>query len=374
MGRGLYQPKDGLSSSVSILMPARDAARHMLHALSSIRAQSYENLEVVLVDDGCTDDTLAIAREEWSWDTRPMQIVTAGGEGLARALAIGLDRCRGQLVARMDADDISHPERVIRQVSLLESRPDVDLVSCRTEIFSDHSIGDGYQRYQKWQNSLLSHAEMERDAFVESPVAHPSVMFRKQRILGVGGYRECGWPEDYDLWLRCLGAGLILHKLPEFLLRFRDHPDRASRRSAHYGRDAFMRCKAHHLARGPLRDVSEVVIWGLGRNGRRLSRYLAREGVRSAAFVEVDRRKIGRSRNGSPIIAPAELPDWTGRFLIAAVGAHGARDEIRRFSTKSRLAGGPGLHLCGVTSDPRALASESKLRHRYIETHLVASK
>jgi cellulose synthase/poly-beta-1,6-N-acetylglucosamine synthase-like glycosyltransferase len=170
---------------------------------------------------------------------------------------------------------------------------------------------------------------MQREIFVESPLAHPSVVYRRAAILGLGGYRDQGWPEDYDLWLRAARAGLRFDKVPEVLLSWRDEPDRTSRRNPAYSAEAILRCKAHHLATGPLRTDRPVVIWGAGPVGSRLARALRSEGVSVAAFVDIDPRKIGRRRGGASIVGPDEL-DGLGRpFVVAAVGVAGARDVIR---------------------------------------------
>ena len=168
-----------------------------------------------------------------------------------------------------------------------------------------------------------------RERFVESPLSHPTVMFRKQDILSLGGYRDLDWPEDYDLWLRAAAAGLRFAKVNQTLLRWRDYPNRTSRRDPRYSPDAFLRCRAHFLATGPLSDATQVVVWGAGKVGGRFGRFLQEEGVSLAAFVDIDPKKIGNQRLGVPVIGLDALEEYPHCPVVSCVGSRGARPLIR---------------------------------------------
>ena len=100
-----------------------------------------------------------------------------------------------------------------------------------------------------WTNGLLTHEEIALARFVESPLAHPSVMFRRSLVERWGGYAEGAFPEDYELWLRWLDAGVRMEKLADPLLIWNDSPTRLSRRDPRYAAEAFYRVKARYLAR-----------------------------------------------------------------------------------------------------------------------------
>jgi hypothetical protein len=179
----------------------------------------------------------------------------------------------------------------------------------------------------------VSHEAITREIFIESPLAHPSVAFRKRWVEQVGGYQEHGWPEDYDLWLRLCLAGAKFAKVPEILLYWREHEHRLTRTDSRYSVENFLRAKAHYLCQGPLRDRDRVIIWGAGQMGRRLSKHLEREGAPLAVFIDIDPAKIGRKRRGRLIVAPEDLKHWIERFerpvVLAAVSSRGARELIR---------------------------------------------
>jgi hypothetical protein len=201
------------------------------------------------------------------------------------------------------------------------------------EGFPQEALRAGFQIYIDWQNSLVSHEDICREIFVESPLAHPSVTFRKNAVDALGGYQEHGWAEDYDLWLRLYLQGARFAKIPEVLLSWREYPERLTRSDGRYSVENFLRAKAHYLVRGPLAGREAVIIWGAGMMGRRLSKQLERQKAPLVAFIDVDPKKIGRTRRGLPILAPDDLLDWWGGYnnpvVLAAVGARGARALIR---------------------------------------------
>ncbi len=321
-------------------MPCRDAAETLEEALGSILSQTFRDFEVVAVDDGSRDETPRLLQ---AWGRRDPRVrpLLRPRLGIVAALSEGLAACRAPLIARMDADDRAHRERLARQVAFLEAHPEVAVVGCLVEAFPPEEVREGFRIYLEWQNGLVTPEDIAREIFVESPLAHPSVMMRREWLARAGGYQEHGWPEDYDLFLRLHLAGARFAKVPEVLLWWRERPDRLTRADSRYSVENFLRAKAHYLARGPLTERDAVLIWGAGQMGRRLSKHLLRQGVPLVAFVDIDPAKIGRTRRGKPIISLADLPDWWRRYrrpaVLAAVGSRGARALIREQLTAMGL-------------------------------------
>lgn len=330
---------------VSVLLPCFAAAATLEETLASLARQTHPDFEVVIVDDGSTDDTSCLL-DSWTQQDSRFRVISAAHRGIIPTLNLGLEACRGPYIARLDADDLAHPERLALQAAFLDAHPEVTLVSCLAEGFPLANVREGFRLYLEWLNSLISDAEIRREIFVESPFPHPSVMFRAAFVRELGGYEEHGWAEDYDLWLRMYLAGARFAKIPRPLLSWREHPTRLTRTDSRYAVENFLRAKAHYLVRGPLLGRGAVIVWGAGMLGRRLSKHLAREGAPLHAFIDIDPRKIGNTRRGLPILPPEELPvlwaDLTaaGRcpVVLAAVGARGARALIRQRLT------GFGLH------------------------------
>ncbi len=317
---------------ISVLLPCYNAAETLEEALQSLASQSMTDFEVIMVDDGSEDDSLKILRR-WEKNDPRFRIVSQAHQGIIPALNNGLAICQAPYVARMDTDDRVHPQRLARQFAFLNAHPDISVVGCLVTGFPQDKVRQGFRIYINWLNSLVSDAEIRREIFVESPLAHPSVTFHKEIVLQVGGYQEHSWAEDYDLWLRLYLKGVHFAKVPEVLLEWREHPDRLTRTDGRYSLENFLRAKANYLVAGPLRDRDGVILWGAGMVGRRLSKHLLRKGAPLEAFIDVDPRKIGNTRRGLPILHPNDLSAWWGRYehpvLLAAVGARGARKLIR---------------------------------------------
>jgi len=318
--------------SISVLLPVWNAEPYLEECLQSLAAQSWTDFEVIAVDDG-SDDGSGERLEDWAARDGRCRLFRLPHQGLVKTLNAGLERCRGELVARMDADDLADPRRLELQATALRQDPSLDLVACLVRHFPDESVAEGFRIYEEWLNSLVEHDEILRERFIESPMPHPAVMARRRVLAEAGGYRETGGPEDYDLWLRLAADGRRFRKVPEYLYLWREHPDRLTRTDSRYAVERFLACKAHHLARGPLAGRERVIVWGAGQTGRRLSKHLKREGVPLQAFIDIDPAKVGRTLRGLPIHPPEELPRLTsaaGSFVIlAAVSSRGARQLIR---------------------------------------------
>jgi len=313
---------------VTVLLPVYNGARFLGQALASVFRQTFAGFELLVVDDGSTDDTPAVLAA-WAKRDERLRVVRTGHGGIVAALATGLNEARAELVARMDADDVMHPRRLGLQVRYLAEQPEVAAAGTLVRSFPAHVVTEGYRAYEAWLNSLVEPADIAREIFVESPLAHPSVIMRRGAALDCGGYRDRGWPEDYDLWLRLWEKGHALGKVDALLHFWREGAGRLSRRDSRYSLENFHRVKAHFLARWPRVRQRPILVWGAGIAGRRLSKHLLREGVEIAAFVDIDPRKIGSTRRGRPIIGPEETAAHRGAFVVAAVGVPKARDEIR---------------------------------------------
>jgi glycosyltransferase involved in cell wall biosynthesis len=308
-------------------MPCRDAAAWIDEAVASLAAQSLDDLEVVAVDDASRDDTRARLQHWASRDPR-IRVISATGAGIVSALRAGLAQARGSLIARMDADDVAHPDRLAAQVALLAERHDIAACGTQVRYFPAESVRDGARRYEAWLNALTTPEAIARDAFVECPIAHPTLLVRRHVLDAVGGWRDVAWPEDYDLVLRLLGGGHALANVSSVLLDWRERPERLSRVDARYGEEAFRRCKVQHLKRTLLRG-RRVVIVGAGPVGKAFARALQADDVSIAAFIDVDPRKIGQTVHGVPVVARDALADYGEAFVVAAVSGPRARSDIR---------------------------------------------
>ena len=323
---------------ISVLMPVRNEAAYLPAALSSLAQQTLREWELIAVDDGSQDETPSILAAAARHDSRICVIRREGG-GLVAALNSGLEACRAPLLARMDGDDICHPRRFELQAAYLDSHAGAGLVASRFRHFPRSTLKQGMLAYETWQNSLSNHDLIMRDRFIESPFVHPSIMARRHLITAAGGYRDCGWAEDYDLWLRLAESGVRFARLPQTLLFWRDHPERATRTMNEYSAAAFRACKLQHLKQDWLRDEQSVTIAGAGQEGRAWQRLLAGAGIPVSNWVDVDPRKIGRTLHGAPVLSTDQLKGQHGKILVA-IGVRGAREQFRELVSRLSLKEG----------------------------------
>jgi glycosyltransferase involved in cell wall biosynthesis len=313
--------------AISILLPAFDAAHTLGAALASVRRQTEPNWECVVVDDGSRDSTLAVAHGVARADPRVRVFETAHA-GIVSALRAGLAECRAPLIARMDADDLMARPRLELQRRALEAAPHLAGVGCHVRLFPRAQLRDGLREYERWLNAVSTAEAVAREAFIESPVVHPTLMVRRDVLLEFG-YRDVPWPEDYDLVLRLLEAKRHIGMVPRRLLHWRDGAARLSRSSERYSLPAFVECKADFLARGYLAASERYLLWGFGDTGKALAQALAQRGKHPASIIELHPRRLGQWIRGVRVVAPDALPGLPRLPVVVSVAGLGPRSEIR---------------------------------------------
>ena len=208
---------------VSVIMPAYNAERWIAEAIDSILNQTYENIELLIFDDGSTDKTAEIMYKYSKENLGHISPISATvNVGITRALNHLIKYSKGKYIARMDADDIAMPDRIEKQVKYLEQYlMSVQAVGSAIQMFWDKNTNAYREKW--WGNSVLSPAKIGLKLPYRNPICHPSVMFRAE-ILKKYMY-EGGAFQDYDLFLRMASDGLWIGKTDETLLKYRIRND-----------------------------------------------------------------------------------------------------------------------------------------------------
>ena len=313
------------SPIVSVILPFFNAGAYLRDALRSIADQTLQEFETLLIDDGSEDSSGEVARDFAAQDSR-FRVLPRTHAGIVSALQQGCAAARAPYLARMDADDVAYPNRLREQLKLMTSHP--RLAVCGTLVHvTGLNVGSGRRRYEAWVNSLVSSEEHRRELLVECPIPHPTFFMRRETFDAVGGYHDCPWPEDYDLLLRLHTAGYAMAKVPEVLLEWRDRPGRLSMTDPRYSDANFRALKRRYLLHAIQHSDTPFYQWGAGEVGKR---WLREWGDRPPlAVVDLHPRKLGLRIHGVPVVPPEGLPPPGNVFIVVAVGARGARDEIR---------------------------------------------
>jgi hypothetical protein len=230
----------------------------------------------------------------------------------------------------MDADDVAHPERLQRQFEYLCANPGIGAAGCRTQVDPSTPENEGYRFFVDWQNSLITPEEHSTNRFIESPLAHPSMMMRKELFERHGDYSTDPLPEDYELWLRWMQAGVAIGKLPETLLTWRDRSERLSRNHRNYSEDAFFRTKAKYLKAWLDTNIAEnrqVIVCGGSRHIRKRITVLQEAGIPVSAVTDV----AERTSQELPFIPVKDLPSYRRSFIISLISKRDVREDIRTF-------------------------------------------
>ncbi len=205
---------------LSVLLPAYNAEKHLAEAVSSVLAQTHTDFELLILNDGSTDRTLAIAEHSRARDAR-IQVVTHGNMGMGAALNQALEFAAADWIVRLDADDLMLPRRLERQIAFVEGHPRLAVAGSLV-----HYIGDDGRVIGSASSPLAAPADFERLQRQGKPVSlhHPSVILRKDVVQAVGGYRPQFWPaDDFDLWARIAEQDHLILVQQEYLTHYRIH-------------------------------------------------------------------------------------------------------------------------------------------------------
>ncbi len=314
------------SPIVSVILPCFNAADTLPECLESLARQSFQDWEIVAVDDGSIDETPDILRA-FAAQHSNVRIISMAHSGIVAALQRACAEAKGTYLARMDADDVADADRFAQQVSMME-RGGLDLCGTRVVHWGSEP-GEGLARYIEWINGLVDHDSIVRNLFIECPIPHPTFMMSRSAYDASGGYQDQGWPEDYDLIMRFYLAGFRFGKTSEPLLQWRHSEGRLSRIDERYSPEKFRRLKRHYLALSHLSGSRAFYQWGAGSVGKNWLREWEAEKPR--AVVDLHPRKIGKKIHGVRVIAQEDLPGPEAAFTVVAVGAPGAREEIREW-------------------------------------------
>ncbi|MFZ4289266.1 glycosyltransferase family 2 protein [Variovorax sp. HJSM1_2] len=205
---------------VTVLIPVYNAERYLLETLQSVSAQTFQDIEILVIDDGSKDNSPQMLADYALTDPR-LRVVRQANAGISAALNAGIAAARGEYIVRMDADDIMLPERIAAQVSFLQVRTELGFCACGMEMIDKN--GRVFAQYTGRPGTV---SELEAMMADQLPIVftHPTVTYRASAVKAVGGYNKLYEPcEDMELFGRLIAAGFPGIVLPAVLMRYRVH-------------------------------------------------------------------------------------------------------------------------------------------------------
>ncbi len=204
---------------VSILIPAYNADHYIAETIESILVQTYPNFELLIIDDGSTDNTLAIIKSYAEKDPR-IKVISQANSGIPNTLNKGIELSENEWICRMDADDLMMPNRIERQLAFIAENPDLAVASSYV-----YNIDENGKIIGQFRSKFTNKAVVEEYVRTNQLIGfhHPAVIMKKSVIQALGGYRNFSYAEDLDLWNRVAEQGYLVLVQPEFLLKYRIH-------------------------------------------------------------------------------------------------------------------------------------------------------
>lgn len=312
---------------VSILMPVYNAAPFLVECLDSICGQSYQNWELLAVNDYSTDQSETILRNYARKDKR-IQVFQNQAKGIIPALRLAFVNSKGSYITRMDADDRMPPDKLSKMQALLTEQGSGNLVTGLVKYFSAVGIRDGYKRYEEWLNTILLENRAYAEIYRECVIPSPAWMIHKADLINCGAFEPAVYPEDYDLVFRFYEAGLKVAVVPEVVHHWRDHPKRSSRTMEQYANTAYFALKVPYFLKLDYDSKRPLVVWGAGKKGKALARLLLDEQVHFHWLCD-NPAKIGLSIYGVPLFGISKLENFTHPQVLVVVSNPVEQQQIR---------------------------------------------
>lgn len=248
------------SDAITVCMAVykNDNAAWLRESIDSILGQSYKPEQVILVIDGPISSALMSTIRSYGTKLEVVQIPE--NKGLWNALNVGIQHSRNELIARMDADDISVENRLAKQLEVMQQDPELGILGGQIIEFTTDSVRESPKKLQSMRSVPLGYKEIVKFSKRRSPLNHPTVMYRKSIIERLGGYSRLNRSEDYDLWMRAIQDGVKIRNIEDVLLYFRTDRAAIKRRKTIATVREHILLRGRFLRRGYISIVDYIVV------------------------------------------------------------------------------------------------------------------
>lgn len=307
-------------------MPVKNAGLYLSECLDSVRNQSYIEWELIAINDHSADDSYEVLKTASLEDDR-IKVFHNEGDGIIQALRLAFKHSSGQMITRMDADDVMASNKLEVMSLALEDHGKGHLALGLVEYFSDGQLGEGYKRYAEWLNGLTATGENFSEIYKECVVPSPCWMIFKEDLNSCGAFDSDLYPEDYDLCFRFFMNGLKCIPSSEVLHYWRDHSERASRNDEHYLDNRFTEIKVKYFIKSWKEAKRPIVLWGAGKKGKLIAARFIQNKI-DFHWITNNEKKIGLSIYDHPIKGPESFSHIKQPLLIVAIASPGDQKDL----------------------------------------------
>ncbi|GMN08771.1 glycosyltransferase [Croceitalea sp. MTPC9] len=316
-------------SLISIVIPFKNTAQYLPECLDSILAQTYQNWEVVAVNDQSIDNGLQLL-ESYSKKDNRITVFNNEKTGIIPALQKAYANCNGEFITRMDSDDIMKPNRLEIMVNALLEHGRNHVSVGQVSYFSHRGISDGYSRYEKWLNGLTAIGANYSEIYKECVIPSPCWMVHKDDFDKSGAFNSERYPEDYDLTFRFYENGLKVIPCKEILLLWRDYDTRTSRTHEHYAQNYFLDIKLHYFLKLDYNSKRPLVIWGAGFKGKTIAKSLIEKDIEFYWLCD-NPKKINKKIYNQGLFHFSKLETLKNPQSIVTVANEEAQKDIKNY-------------------------------------------
>lgn len=263
---------------ISILTPFKNTETYISECITSILNQTYQNWELLIINDGSTDDSKAIVESFAKQDSR-IRLYDNPEQGIIEALRFAFKQSKGNYITRMDSDDIMTPNKLEHMSSTLIEQGKNHVATGLVKYFSSEGISDGFYRYEQWLNKLSKTGDNYSEIYKECVIPSPCWMVHKDDLLACDAFNPNRYPEDYDLTFRFYKHGLTCIPTNELLHYWRDYPIRTSRTHVHYAENHFLDLKLKYFLELDYNANKTLTIWGAGLKGKKTAKTLIEKNI-----------------------------------------------------------------------------------------------
>jgi glycosyltransferase involved in cell wall biosynthesis len=316
-------------SLISILMPFKNTEGFLRECLDSVVNQSYNQWELVTVDDGSIDGSYELVKEYTKKDTR-IKLFKNDGEGIISALQKAFKNCNGDYITRMDSDDIMDENKLFIMLNNLLQYGKNHVAVGLVKYFSAEGISNGYARYESWLNTLTKTGTNYSEIYKECVIPSPCWMIGREDFETCDGFNPNRYPEDYDLTFRfykynytCIPCDVILH-------HWRDYSARTSRTHEHYAQNYFLDIKLYYFLELEYDISRPLTIWGAGTKGKSIAKSLVEKQI-PFFWICDNNKKIGKHIYAQELLNFEYLKQIKNPQCIVTVANEAAQSDIRSY-------------------------------------------